>query len=90
MNILFIFYINIVNISNQHSYFGNRKSWIRICISPYGFGSDCYYPNPDTRIQIPITEFDTDSVSEHTHKKHLKNIKYLLLLYFSQEREIIN
>ena len=30
-------------------------SWIRICISPYGSGSDFYYTNPDPQIRIRIT-----------------------------------
>ena len=29
-------------------------SWIRICISPYGSGSDFYYTNPDPQIRIQI------------------------------------
>ena len=31
-------------------------SWIRICISPYGSGSDFYYTNPDPQIRIRITD----------------------------------
>ena len=36
-------------------------SWIRIriCISPYGSGSDFYYTNPDPQIRIRITGFET-------------------------------
>ena len=55
-------------------------SWIWICISPYGSGSNCYYPNSDTRIRIPITEFDTDSVPEHI--PYIKNFKKILNIYY--------